>query len=456
MTPHAFVLLIALSHLIPNLMRAGEVPGLTMVVIRNHRIASHQAFGVANRETREPLTEHHVFEAASLTKPVFAYAVLKLVDAGTLSLDVPLSDYLPEPVTDERMKRITARMVLSHTTGFQNEVMPGDTLRVHFTPGSRFSYSGAGYLYLERVVEHVTGKDLSSLMNELVFAPLDMRDSSYIWLPDYEQRKVYGHTPASVVAPRRKPSQGTIATFHTTALDYARFVVAVLNGTGLKPATWRAMLTTQSHIDESCFTCLTSHAGRISPSLSWGLGWGLEQTKRGTAFFHWGDNNAEFQHFVIGYKDGDGLVVLTNSGNGLSIMPEIVNAVIGGQHPAFAWMGYGSYRSPDKLLLRDILRRGATRALQAGSANTLPERDINRIGYNLLQRKRVQDAIAVFRLNARRFPQSFNVFDSLGEAYAAAGDFADAVANYKRSLELNPENTNAKEMLQKLSPDVRR
>lgn len=129
---------------IPRLMRDGEVPGLSIVVMHGSKIAWHRAYGVANAETGAPMMDRSVFESASLTKPVFAYAVLKLADAGVLSLDAPLGMSLPEPIADERMKGITARMVLMHTTGFQNEVMPGQTLEVHFTPGDRFSYSGAG------------------------------------------------------------------------------------------------------------------------------------------------------------------------------------------------------------------------------------------------------------------------------------------------------------------------
>jgi len=217
----------------------------------------------------------------------------------------------------------------------------------------------------------------------------------------------------------------------------------------LRPSAARAMFTSQMRIDESCFTCLTAGTGHLSTSLSWGLGWGLERTARGTAFWHWGENNGEFQNFALGYPDGDGIVVFTNSGNGFSIMPEIVAATIGGSHPAFAWMGYESYRSPGKVLLRDIMARGVV-ALESGAAASLPEARINAIGYVLLQRKRVAHAIAVFTLNVQRFPGSFNAYDSLGEAYAAAPDREKAIANYQRSLDLNPKNTNAAAMLQKL------
>ncbi|HEX8171740.1 MAG TPA: serine hydrolase [Thermoanaerobaculia bacterium] len=429
--------------LIRRLMHDGEVPGLSIVAVHRGRIAWQQAYGVANAKTGAPLTTDAIFESASLTKPIFAYAVLQLAARGVLSLDVPLHDYLPEPVTDERMKRITARMVLSHTTGLQNEVMPGQTLAVHFEPGARFSYSGAGYLWLQRVVEHRTGKALTPLMQELVFEPFGMRDSSYVWLPSYETRKVYGHNPAGTVAERRKPTTATVATLHTTPRDYARFVIAMMQrGANMRIA--------QVAVDESCFTCLDKTSVTPSPSLSWGLGWALERTARGTAFWHWGENNAEIQNFAMAYPDGDAVIVFTNSGNGFSIMPEVVESVLGGPHPAFAFMHYEHYDSPSKQLLRAALARGAGAALQSELVNKLTESQLNNIGYGLLQRGRIADAVLVFERNVQRFPSSANVHDSMGEAYAAAGAREQAIASYARSLELDPKNSNAAVWLEKL------
>ncbi len=431
-------------------MEKGEVPGLAIVTIRNGAIQSQRAYGVANAETRQALAPGAIFESASLTKPLFAYAVLKLADAGVLALDVPLVAYLPEPLPDAGMKDITARMVLAHTTGLQNEVMPGQTLRVHVPPGSRFSYSGAGFLYLQRVVEHLTRRSLPELMRELVFVPLGMHHSGYVWIPAYERSKVYGHTAAGTVRPRRKPAEPALPMLHTTAADYARFMIAMMNGTGLKRATWRAMLTPQVSLDEGCFNCLGGGTGRMSRSLWWGLGWGLQRTSRGDAFWHWGENNGEIQNYAIGYRDGTGVVIFTNSGNGFSIIPEVVAAAIGGEHPAFAWMGYDTHTSPARTLWREIVARGSAAALAGPVAATLSESQINRIGYMLLETKRTGDAIAVFRLNTARFPGSFNAYDSLGEAYAASGDREQAIASYQRSLELNAGNTNAAEMLLRL------
>ncbi len=439
---------------IRRLMGKGDVAGLSIVVIRRGTIASEKAYGFANAETRAPLTEQAIFESASLGKPVFAYAVLRLVDAGVLSLDVQLQHYLAEPVGDERMKQITARMVLAHTTGFQNEVMPGQTLTVHFTPGSRFSYSGAGFLCLERVIEKLTGKELPVLMQELVFTPLGMRHSGYRWIPEFERRKAFGHRASGRVAQRRRPTVATVATLHTTPADFARFMIATMNGTGLKQPTARAMLAAQSAIDESCYNCLKPGSGKISTALSWGLGWGIQRTPRRTAFWHWGENNGEFQNFAIGDRNGDGVVIFTNSGNGFSIMPEVISAILGGEHPAFTWMGYERYDSLSKAVFRDIRVRGAEATLLSPAIDKLTEAEINRLGYMLLDNGRVGDAVRFFERNMQRFPRSGNVYDSLGEAYAAAGEREKAITAYERALTLDPTNTNAVVMLQKLR-DVR-
>jgi tetratricopeptide (TPR) repeat protein len=245
---------------------------------------------------------------------------------------------------------------------------------------------------------------------------------------------------------------------HTTALDYAKFVIAVLNGTGLKKETSEQMLRTQVRLDESCFSCIERSSGPLSRTLSWGLGWGLERTDAGDAIWHWGDNNGEFQGFVMAYpKEKIGIVILTNSGNGLSITPEIVSRITGVSHPAFAWMGYEAYNSPAKLLFRDALARGGAAVSQyresrkkRPGAGVLSEARVNDVGYWLLGKKRVEEAIAVFRMNVEDYPNSANAHDSLGEAYLINGDTGLSIKHYQRSLELNPDNTNAREMLRKL------
>lgn len=223
-----------------------------------------------------------------------------------------------------------------------------------------------------------------------------MRDSGYVWLPEYEPRKAFGHRSSGRMMERRRPAVATMATLHTTPADYARFVIATMRESV-------AMVAPQTAVDKD---------------IAWGFGWGLERTSRGTAFWHHGENWGEFQNLVLAYPDGDGVVIFTNSGNGFSIMPEIVSGVLGGTHPVFAWMGYDHYDAPVKMLLRDLRARGAEAALGEPVVNTLTESQINRLGYELLETNRTADAVHVFARNVARFPQSLNVYDSLAEAVA--------------------------------------
>jgi CubicO group peptidase (beta-lactamase class C family) len=450
-----------LERIIPQLMKEGDVQGLSIALIRDAKVFWYRSFGVKNADTEEPVRDSTVFEAASLSKPVFAYAVLKLVDSGKLELDKPLSAYLSDAylLNDERVNLITARMVLDHTTGFQNEVTSRSPLKIYFKPGTKFSYSGEGFLYLQKVVEHITGVPLDVYMKKTVFGPLGMTSSSFVWQDRYETLKANGHKPSGVVAQKRRPTVArSYSGLHTTALDYARFVIAVINGTGLREETTEQMLKGQVRLDESCFSCIERSPGRLSQTLSWGLGWGLERTDAGDAIWHWGDNNGEFHSFIMAYpKEKIGIIIFTNSGNGLSIVPEIVSQIKGGVHPAFAWMGYEAYNSPAKVLFRDILARGGAAITQyresrrkRPGAGVLSEAQVNALGYWLLQKKRVKEAIEVFKMNVEDYPNSSNAYDSLGEAYMSDGDKELSIKNYQRSLELNPDNTNALEMLRKL------
>src|SRR5215472_12387355 len=156
---------VAAEPTIPRLMNEGDVAGLSIAVLRDGKIASVRTYGVRNMVTRTLVTEHTVFEAASLSKPVFSYALLQLVDAGKLSLDEPLGKYLPNYVpNDDRAAAITARQVLSHTTGFPNWRGDEHPMKTYFPPGQRFSYSGEGYVYLQKVVEKITGEALDVVM----------------------------------------------------------------------------------------------------------------------------------------------------------------------------------------------------------------------------------------------------------------------------------------------------
>jgi CubicO group peptidase (beta-lactamase class C family) len=446
-----------LEKSIPDLMLKGTVPGLSIALIRDANTYWVHPFGVRDTKSGKPVTEETIFEAASLSKPVFAYGVLKLVDQGKLDLDAPLTKYLPAPYIegDARLDKITARYVLSHRTGFPNWRGDGNALTIHFTPGKRFSYSGEGFVYLQKAVEKVTGKALNDYMTEAVFLPLGMKSSSYVWHEDYDARTATGHDVDGQVGAKFKPEKANAAaSLHTTAADYALFVDAILKGAGLQPKTIHDMERPQIAVDPDCTNCTDRAPKELSKNLFWGLGWGIQETDEGESLWHWGDNGA-FKCYVLAYpKRKIGMVLFTNSENGMGIVRALEAEAIGGEQPAFAWIKYDSYDSEAMRFARALHEKGAGTAIEefrpALLRGDISENSINSTAYRLMGQNKLADAIRIFQLNVELYPKSGNVYDSLGEAYMNHGDKELAIQNYDKSLELNPKNTNGVATLQKL------
>lgn len=434
----------------PRLMALASIPGVELAVVRDEAYAL-RSFGVESAETRAPITAATTFEAASLTKPLFAYAVMKLVDQGKLGLDIPLIQYLPtyDAAPDPRLAKITARHALSHTTGFPN--WRSGALAIQREPGAQFSYSGEGIVYLARVVEKVTGEPFAAFMQHTVLDPLEMTHSGF-GPASAAQHDAWGNVVAGVPAEMMK-SRAPAAGLHTTAEDYAKFVIAVWNGTGLSAATRERMLSPQAQVIDGGPNSLDRVAPSSRKDLAWGLGWGLERIDGGAAFWHWGDNGGA-QAFVMARESPRVAVVMfANSSNGLSIVRDVLAATIGGEHPALAWAGYEQYDEPRATLARDIHARGAAAALEAYRASKAPratEQALNSLAYQLARAKQLGDAIAVAAQNAADHPQSANAFDSLGEIHDLAGDRAHAIESYARSVELDPRNAHGVSELARL------
>ena len=364
-----------------------------------------------------------------------------------------------------------------------------------FTPGDHFSYSGEGFVYLSKVVEHITGEPTDAFVKRTVFDPLEMKSSSLVWRNDYESLKVFNHDWAGGVSGRGKPEKpNAAASLHTTANDYASFVIAMLKGTGLKPATARLMLTPQSTVTSAGAFNLNTRT-RSSQQVQWGLGWGLEKTEDGMAFWHWGDNGDTKAFVMASPQRKTGLVMFANSANGLAIINELVASAMESDQPALAWLTLSNTDLYARQLLKSIIKSDAETALvdyrarrpmpetpktkdQSPKTNTeysstsgstavstsktkdpspktsdfvaLTENQMNTLGYQLIRLKRVKHAIAVFKQNTVDFPGGFNTWDSLAEGYMIDGDKESAIKYYKKSLELNPDNTNAVQKLKEL------
>jgi CubicO group peptidase (beta-lactamase class C family) len=446
---------------IPALMEKAGVPGLSIAVIRDGKTAWTESFGVRNADSKKPVANDTMFNVGSLSKPVFAYGVLKLVDAGKLKLDEPLAPYLPTEFTqgDPRFKQITARIVLSHRTGFPNWPPDGKPLTIHFSPGERFSYSGAGTVFLQKAVEKITGKPLNDYLQEAVFTPLGMKHSSYVWNPGFESEVAVGHNVGGDPVDLFKADQANAAaSLETTAEEYAIFLDAVLQGKGLQPATLRDMEAPQIAVDPACSNCVEgSPSGKLSTSVFWGLGFGIEKTADGESLWHWGDNGVFKAFFVVRPATKSGVVYMTNSENGLSIARQILAETLGGEQPAFDWLKYDNYDAPGLSFTRMAFAKGAAAALDGFSrelaSGAISEGTVNQTGYILMGRNKIGDAILTFRKNVELHPASWNVYDSLGEAYMKNGDKDLAVKNYQKSVELNPTNENGREALKKLGAE---
>lgn len=457
---------------IPKLMRDGTIPGLSIAVLRKGEVVYSGAFGVKNNTTMAPVEAQSMFQAASLTKPLFAYAVLRLADRGVLDLDQPLTSYLDwdGPVRDgikpdhyetirqdPRLQQLTARLVLSHQSGFPNWSR-NEPLPFVLKPGTRFSYSGEGYVLLQKAICDLGGQTLSEIVRSEVFEPLGMKHSALAWDDTLNESYVDGHRADGQPFVSR-PSQDANAagSLLTTASDYARFLVAVLKGTGLSRHRYADYLKIQVALDPECSNCLNRDPESVSDQLFWGLGWGLQLQGQSKSFWHWGNQGVYMNWVEVNLNTGDGIVYFANSATGLAIRDELVGMTLAGPHPAFDWVKEEQYDQPGFQFSREVYAGDMQAALtryeelkktHQGSA-VFDENHLNGLGYDLMN-ERLEDAITIFELNVAAYPHSFNPYDSLAEAYMNQGATEKAILNYAKSLELNPDNRNAAAMLEKL------
>ncbi len=314
-TPAAASAPAALSSQVPGWMRQARVPGIAIAKIEHGRLAWTATFGERAPDT--PMTPDTVFNVASLTKPVFALMTLHLVANGKIGLDTPLAgDWVdPDIADDPRRNALTARLALSHQTGFQNW-RGSDKLAFTFAPGSRHEYSGEGYEYLRRALEHRTGKPMSTLMATTVLDHVDMQHTSFGWSKAVTGPVATGFessgTPYDMdYLHDRKPSAA--ASMLTTIGDYGRFAAWVARGADLPKALFDDMRRPQL-------------AGETAESF--GLGWRLIRTGGQTVLSHDGRENGVRTQVYVLPATGEGLVILTNSDNGELLTRPLTTAML--------------------------------------------------------------------------------------------------------------------------------
>jgi CubicO group peptidase (beta-lactamase class C family) len=331
-------LLSDLEKLMPQLMGQFKIPGVSAAIIREGESIWHKGFGVKNSQHKEPVDPETIFEAASISKTVFAYAVMKLCEKGVLSLDTPLYRYLPEPFLegDERVRVITARHVLSHQTGFQDLRTSDVPLKIHFEPGTDFMYSGEGYYYLQSVVTQLTGKvdatecasyeadlkvcatDIGQYLVQNVLVPHGMHNSGYVWNDMLAKNVATPHSVEGKPLNKWHPTRPDMARYAsagglmTTAGDFSKFLVGLFTPKNidpfrLNPKSQEEMLRPQIKLRED---------QRIDGASSWALGWAVRERPNGNIFLHSGGQSGFRSLMMVSLKRKSGFVILTNSDNG--------------------------------------------------------------------------------------------------------------------------------------------
>jgi CubicO group peptidase (beta-lactamase class C family) len=331
-------LVATIDRLVPALMGELHVPGVSIALILNREVAWSKGFGLENASTKETVTKDTVFEAASMSKPIFAMLVMQLVDGRQLDLDRPLARHVAEQaVPDQRERRlVTARMVLSHTSGFPNWRPGGEEregpLPLLFEPGMRFGYSGEGMGYLQRVVERITGQPLDVLARQALFEPLGLKHSGFAWTPDIEAKLATGHGDDGAVLSRSHYIHPNAAyTLYTTAGDYARLLVEVLKAERsgspvLSLRSAREMLKHRVRLDSR--DPIERPGEARGQAAFWGLGWSLNATALGDIAHHSGANSTGFRCFSqFSPTRGSGIVIMTNSTKGGELWTRLVAAI---------------------------------------------------------------------------------------------------------------------------------
>ncbi|MDB4911352.1 MAG: serine hydrolase, partial [Gemmatimonadetes bacterium] len=302
----------ALESIVETAMTRARVPALALAVINDGKIAYMAGFGYRDVERRLPLTDTTVMYAASLTKAMFAHLAMQLADDGTIALDTPIASYLPKPLPsyekyadlsgDARWKRITPRMLLSHTSGLPNWrfVNADGKLDLKFDPGAQYSYSGEGINLLQFIIEQRTGKDVGDLMRARVFERFGMLHTSMTWQPSLQSELAFGYDSAGQsVGHNKRASARAAGSADTDLADMARFIQGVLRGDGLSDSSRRAMLAPQIRIrtlHEFPTPSFDTTSRDDAIGLSYGLGWGLFDSPHGLAFFKEGHDDVSWRN----------------------------------------------------------------------------------------------------------------------------------------------------------------
>ncbi len=361
---------------VQRLMNEANVTGLALTVFDDSEPVYQQTFGYRIKSENRMFEDSTNIYGASLSKAVFGYIVAHLVNDGVLDLDTPLQDYLDTPIPelqfnrewkeytnlkdDLRYKNITARMCLNHSTGFPNwrwisregEFTPEGDIEIYFDPGTDYFYSGEGIRLLQVVVEDITGKGLEELAQEIVFAPLKMQNTSYVWQERFWDNYSVGHNRAEESQEKDTEDEaGAAGSMETTPEDYTRFLHHILKLEQQDLPITELLFTPAIRIETKMQfgpQALEKTTKYDNIELSYGMGWGLLKTPYGFGAFKEGDNGIHKHYTILFPETGKGVMMLTNSENGDRIFKELLEITMRDVYTPWEWENYIPYEPEEQ------------------------------------------------------------------------------------------------------------
>lgn len=297
-----------------NLLNENKIPALGIGVIKAGQLKQVKVYGELKKGETAPFNT--IFNVASLTKPVVAMVILKLVSLGKWNLDEPLDRYWIDPdiKDDPRHKKLTTRLILSHQTGLPNWrwLNKSKKLEFAFEPGTSFQYSGEGFEYLRKALESKFRNPMERLVDELIFKPLEMHDTRFVWDAGMnDKRFAIGYDKQGNAYKIIKNSKANAADdLLTTVEDYGKFLVSVLNGDGLSKEILNEMIR---------------HQIKTKGNKYFGLGWEIYDLGNGESALSHGGSDEGVQTLVFLLpKSKQGLIIFTNSDNGTNVYLKLI------------------------------------------------------------------------------------------------------------------------------------
>lgn len=457
-----------IDALLNQYLSYGKFNGSALVA-KDGEVILKKGYGMANMEWDIPNSPNTKHRLGSITKQFTAMLILQLAADGKLDLQAPITTYLPEyPKTTG--DQITTHHLLTHTAGIPNytsfpKFFEEDSrdpyspeeftkkfqdMELEFTPGERFNYSNSGYFLLGLLVEKLSGKTYEEMLTEHIFSPLGMKDSGFDHHSNILKNRATGY--------EKNGSEFINAPYLDMSIPYA---AGSLYSTVEDLYLWDQALYTNKLLPQKYmdmyFKPYTPAFGSFHYAYGWMTGYeALGNTKDSIAVISHGGGINGFNTQISRSPSDRSLIVLLNNTGGAPL-GQITQAILG-------IINDKSYNLPKASLASKVLEVIETAGIDAGVAFyeknkdnqdfDVNENEMNQAGYKLLRSNKTREAIQVFKLNVDAYPNSANVYDSYAEALMKSGDNKGAIENYTKTVEMNPGNINAIDMLKKLGVDT--